>query len=203
MIKKVFWKTAKSSITYWFIISLCLVLSCGQNYVPKPKGYPRIALPEKNYQVFDTNYPYSFEFPQYAIIVADKDTSSEPYWIDVIYPRFRGQLHVSYKTISKNLTQLTEDTRKFAMKHIPKASNIDEEPYVNESRRVFGIIYSIYGAGTASTYQFYLTDSSEHFLRGALYFNMAPNNDSLAPVIDFIKEDIKHMIYTFNWKSNF
>jgi gliding motility-associated lipoprotein GldD len=88
----------------------------------------------------------------------------------------------------------------FAMKHITKANSIDEKIINNSNDRVFGLIYNISGSGAASTYQFYLTDSTSHFLRGALYFYFKPNNDSIAPVIDFIKQDINHLIKTFRWK---
>ena len=182
---------------------IIIITSCGQNYVPKPKGYPRIALPEKKYQKFDTSYPYSFEYPKYSYILPDKDAIAEPYWINLIFPGFDGQVHISYKRVHENLQKLTEDTRKFAMKHIPKASSINDSLYTDPERDVHGIIYNIHGAGAASTYQFYLTDSSKHFLRGALYFNMIPNNDSLAPVIEFIKQDIDHIMNTLKWKSNY
>ena len=87
------------------------------------------------------------------------------------------------------------------MKHIPKASDIKEIPYSNKEHKVYGLVYDIRGSGAASPFQFYLTDSSLHFLRGALYFNMIPNNDSMAPVIDFIEEDMNHLIETLQWNN--
>ena len=87
-----------------------------------------------------------------------------------------------------------------AFKHISKASSIENRVIINPEAKVFGLIYEIKGMGAASPYQFFVTDSSSHFLRGALYFNMIPNNDSLAPVIDFLKEDIEHLLLSLKWK---
>jgi gliding motility-associated lipoprotein GldD len=180
---------------------ILLVISCDNNYYPKPRGYFRIDLPEKSYVVFDTAFPYSFEVPVYAKILPDTDPQAEPYWINVSFPQFRGILHLSYKKINGNLTNYLEDTRTMVMKHIPKASSIDNKAYENPEKKVYGLTYTISGVAAASPYQFYLTDSTRYFVRGALYFNSVPNNDSLAPVIDFLKEDINHLIETFEWKE--
>jgi gliding motility-associated lipoprotein GldD len=178
-----------------------LVTSCNNEYYPKPRGYLRIDLPEKNYIAFDTAFPYSFEFPVYARVLPDTDPHAEPYWINISFPQFKGILHLSYKKINGNLTQYLEDTRTMVMKHIPKASSIENKVYENPVKKVYGLSYTISGVAAASPYQFYLTDSTKHFVRGALYFNTVPNNDSLAPVIEFLKEDINHLIETFEWKE--
>jgi gliding motility-associated lipoprotein GldD len=86
------------------------------------------------------------------------------------------------------------------MKHIPKATAIDSKQFIDEKNHIYGLTYTISGTEAASPFQFYLTDSTRNFIRGALYFNTIPNNDSLAPVIDFLKQDIIHMIETFRWK---
>jgi gliding motility-associated lipoprotein GldD len=126
--------------------------------------------------------------------------SSEPYWINVDFPRYQGRIHISYKPVHENLNEFLEDSRTFVVKHIPKADAIDDSLIFRPEDRVFGLIYYIEGTQAASPCQFFVTDSSSRFLRGALYFNVEPNNDSLAPVIDFIREDIRHMIKTFRWK---
>jgi gliding motility-associated lipoprotein GldD len=180
---------------------VALMASCGGEYYPKPRGYFRIDLPEKNYTRFDSIYPYSFEFPVYSKFTPDTDPHAEPYWINISFPQFSGTLHLSYKRINGNLNDYLEDTRTMVMKHIPKASSIDNKAYENREKRVYGLTYTISGVAAASPYQFYLTDSTRHFVRGALYFNTVPNNDSLAPVIEFLKEDINHLIETFEWKE--
>lgn len=182
--------------------SLAFLLSgCGDTPMPKPRGYFRIDLPERQYRSFDSTLPYAFEYPVYAKISPDPHALNEPYWINIDYPRFRGRVHFSYKAVNNNLSQFTEDAHALAMKHIPKASAIEEIRIDNEASDVHGLVYDIKGSGAASAYQFFLTDSTRHFVRGALYFNVLPNNDSLLPVIDFIKGDIMHMLETFRWKN--
>jgi gliding motility-associated lipoprotein GldD len=176
------------------------MLSCNEEYAPKPRGYFRIDFPEKSYIRFDTAFPYTFEYPAYASVVPDTRPSSDPYWINVDFPQFKGRIHISYKPVHENLNKFLEDSRTFVVKHIPKAEAIDDSLIYRPEDRVFGLVYYIEGAQAASPCQFFVTDSSSHFLRGALYFNVTPNNDSLAPVIDFIREDIRHMIQTFSWK---
>jgi len=186
-----------------FCISLFFITSCVNNksYFPKPKGYFRIDLPEKRYILFDSTCPYTFEYPVYARVVPDKGTNAEPYWINVDFPHFRGRVNISYKFVKNNLTRYAEDAYTLVMKHIPKADNIDNERIDIKEHNVYGLIYTIEGTGAASPCQFFVTDSVANFVRGALYFNTTPNNDSLAPVIDFIKEDIQHLIKTFRWKK--
>ncbi len=183
------------------VASMATLIGCGDTYMPKPRGYFRIDLPEKEYQVFDTTYPYTFEYPVYAIISPDNNAANEPYWINIDYPLFKGRIHISYKAVNNNLSKYTEDAHALVMKHIPKASAIEEIRIDNEMADVHGLIYDIKGSGTASVYQFFITDSTHHFVRGALYFHVLPNNDSLAPVIDFVKSDIQHMLESFRWKT--
>ncbi len=177
-----------------------VISGCGDNSVPKPRGYFRIDLPEKNYKVLDSIFPYKFEYPVYAVIHKDLHAPDQPYWINVDFPKFKANLHLSYKVVNNNLSTFSEDAHSLVMKHIPKASAIEEIRIDNPETNVHGIIYDIQGVGAASPYQFYITDSTTHFLRGALYFNALPNNDSLAPVIKFLKEDIMHLLETTSWK---
>lgn len=178
------------------------MIACGGDYYPKPRGNFRIDLPEREYIVFDTTFPYSFEFPVYARLYLNPAKGVDhDYWMDIDFPRFRGKVHLSYKTINDNLYEYIEDTRTMALKHISKASGIKTDTYFNDSEYVYGLTYAIDGVEAASPFQFYVTDSTKHFVRGALYFGVVPNNDSLAPVIEFLKEDIRHMIESFKWKE--
>lgn len=178
-----------------------LFSSCTEDYTPKPRGFIRIDLPEKEYQPIITDCPYVFETASYGKYVPDLRTQSDPCWFNIEYPQFKAIVHFSYKPIKGNLAEYLEDSRALTNKHISKASGIDEALILKDDSRVFGTIYSIEGSQTASPLQFHLTDSTDHFLRGALYFKVSPNNDSLAPVIDFLKEDMLHLIETLNWKS--
>ncbi len=188
----------------WLVLILFLgsVSDCDNNYQPKPRAYFRIQLPEKEYKVFQSpNFPYSFHIPVYAKITPAKN-QTEKYWMNILYPNFHAQLHISYKTINNNLDTLLNDVHKMMSKHIPKANAINEQLYVNEDNQVYGMAYEIKGSEAASPFQFYLTDSTSHFLRGALYFNFSPNNDSLKPIIDFLQTDIREMIDSFRWKDD-
>jgi gliding motility-associated lipoprotein GldD len=184
----------------FFIFYFLLFTSCNSDYQPKPKGYFRIDLQKKAYLKFDAGYPYSFEYPVYSNILPDTEKNAEPYWINIDFPKYKGKIHISYKFVKNNLNKYLEDSRNLVMKHIEKATSIDERIINNHNNKVYGLAYNIRGTGAASSYQFYLTDSTSNFLRGALYFYLVPNNDSLAPVIEYIKQDIDHLIKTFKWK---
>lgn len=189
------------NLLLFFILSI-LIIACDSNYVPKPKGYFRIDLPERHYVKFDTTYPYTFEYPDYAKIMFRPDKEVNKYWMNLSFPCFRGELNVTYKALENfdDFKQYEKDTYEFMSKHVQKASSINDKVIKNDSAKVYGLVYEIEGIGAASSYQFFLTDSSKHFFRGALYFDARPNNDSLAPVISFVKEDLEHFIKTFRWK---
>jgi len=189
------------------LILICLSLySCKPaTYIPKPRGFFNITFPKHDYKAFDQpGFPYSFEYASYANVI--KDTSffgqkpENPYWIYVDYPSLGGRLYISYKEISgvKDLAKMLEDTHYMSYFHSKKADYIEEPPFKNPNG-VSGILYTI-GGNAASAYQFIATDSVHHFLRGALYFDVTPNADSLRPVNEFIKKDIEHMLYTLKWK---
>ena len=181
---------------------IMVMSSCSNEYTPKPRGYFRIALPEKKYTVLDSIYPYTFEYPAYAVITNDPQSPEEKNWINIEMPAFHGRIHISYKPLTEknSLVQYTEDTRTLAFKHMAKASGIRQIAIADPDRKMYGIVYEINGMSAASPYQFYLTDSTRHWLRGSLYFDAIPNNDSLAPVIDFVKTDIQHLFETIRWK---
>jgi len=186
-------------------ISLITFSSCGDDeddevFIPKPKGYPRVDFPKKTYRLYDSLCPYSFEIPTYSRISNDKHKGADPCWINVDFPRYNAQIHLSYKTVTNNLDTFLNDSRDFAIKHQIKATGLDETIIIRDSAQVYGLVYDISG-NTASNVQFYLTDSTHHFMRGALYFNSVPNIDSLKIVVDFLRQDIVHMIKTFEWKG--
>lgn len=187
----------------YILFSLVIIVffqACDEQYTPKPRGYFRIDMPQHEYVSLDSTFPYSFEYPEYATIGPDPFAPDEPYWLNIDFPAFKGRVHLSYKKIDNNLSEYLEDSRQFVMKHIPKASAIDDSLINNRERKVYGLIYFIDGMGAASPCQFFVTDSTTHFVRGALYFDVVPNNDSLAPVIAFINKDIDHMLNTFEWR---
>jgi len=170
-------------------------------YSPKPRGFFKINFPEKNYRMYDSVCPYSFEIPVYANMSQDKHMGAEPCWLNLNFPQFKATVHLSYKSVTDtNLNRFLEDSRDFAIRHQIKATGLEETVVIRDSANVYGLVYDISG-NTASSVQFYLTDSTKHFLRGALYFNTVPNIDSLKIVIDFIRKDILHLVQTCKWKN--
>ncbi len=179
-----------------------LLLSCGGNYSPKPRAYFRIEFPEKKYQTYQAECPYRFDYPIYTKIHPAEDKNAKPCWMNLDYEEFNARLYLSYYPVvsRKQLDQLMEDARSLAFKHSIKASAIDEAIIHYPNRKVYGIYYTIEG-NTASSVQFFLTDSTKNYLRGALYFNETPQMDSIRPVLQFIKKDLDVMIKSFEWKK--
>lgn len=183
------------------LLLLVMAVSCGDNTPqPKPRGYFRIDLPEKQYVSLDTVRRYRFEYPTYATITPDYYSLDEKDWVNVEFPRFKGTIHISYKNVDGNLYDYVEDSYRMITKHMAKATGIRDSVVINKEKNVYGLVYYLDGEGVASPLQFYLTDSTLHFLRGSLYFNLYPNNDSMQPVIKFITDDVKHLINTLEWK---
>jgi gliding motility-associated lipoprotein GldD len=184
--------------------SLIIFTSCVNDedeiYIPKPKGYFRIDFPKKEYRVYDSICPYSFEIPTYAFIDNDKHLNAEPCWLNINFPKYNAKIHLSYKVISNNLDTILNQSRDFVVKHQIKSTGIDEVVIIRDSAKVYGLVYDISG-NSASNIQFYVTDSTHHFMRGALYFNSVPNIDSLKIVVDYLRTDILQMIKTFKWKN--
>lgn len=180
------------------LFAFCLS-SCEEDYTPKPRGYFRIDIPQPNYKHFKPNdCPFEFNINKLAFIIPDKDGLQEACWYNIYYPKFKATIHLSYKKIENNLNVMIEDSRSLVYKHTVKASDIQEFPIVDDSVGVYGLVYELEGE-VASLMQFYLTDSTSHFFRGALYFNVVPNHDSLAPISAYIKHDIKQLVNSFSW----
>jgi gliding motility-associated lipoprotein GldD len=187
-----------------FLIALICLSSCKSesDYSPKPRGYARIYFPERVYRQYHTDCPYTFTYPTYAIVEPDRTAGASSCWINLQLPQFNGTLHLSYQPITskKVFNELIEDAHTFAFKHTVKATSIDEGIIRYPDRKVYGIYYTIDG-NAASSAQFFLTDSTRHYLRGALYFNTQPRLDSIQPVLDFVKKDMAVLIKSFKWIS--
>ncbi|MBQ3355187.1 MAG: gliding motility lipoprotein GldD [Bacteroidales bacterium] len=188
-------------ITFIGLIILAMV-SCGEpdRPLPKPKGYFRIDLPEKNYVSVDTIEKYAFEVPSYAVLTGDPFSPQEKNWINVEVPQFKASIHLTHKDVNGNLSEYLEDVHTMLTKHLQKANGMNDSLIVNPEHQVYGMLIEMDGKGVATPLQFYLTDSTANFVRGALYFNFVPNNDSMQPVIDYLRQDIDRMISTFEWK---
>jgi len=168
---------------------------------PKPRAFYSLSFPEKKYQPYQSDCPFTFEIPDYANVEPSKDKSAAPCWLNVKYPLFKAQLYLSYGEVKNNLPKYLADARELAVRHQVKASGLEQQVILRDSAKVFGLLYDIEG-NTATALQFYVTDSTKNFLRGSLYFNCRPNIDSLKIVIDYLRQDVLHMIQTFKWKED-
>jgi len=177
----------------------CLFYSCSKTSIPRPYGYFRVDLPQHNYRTIDTlNLPYRFDLPDNVRLIS-RQADGESYWIDLYYPKLNASIYCSYKPVKGNLIDLLEDTRKIVYKHSVRADGIGEKVFDHPENNVHGILYDLKG-NTASSVQFILTDSTHNFFRGALYFNNVPNKDSIAPMANYIREDVIRIMESFVWK---
>jgi len=185
--------------------SVLLLTACNSPYTSKNKGYSKLSFPVKSYQVFNQpTAPYSFEYPRYAIIdenVNEQRTGLQKgKWLNIRFPGQEATIYISYIAIqAKQLDTLINDAYTFANNHNNRASSIADSVFKNK-QGVEGIFFTI-GGEVATPYQFFVTDSTHHFFRGALYYDATPNQDSLAPVNAFLLKDIQHILNTFRWKK--
>jgi gliding motility-associated lipoprotein GldD len=204
-----------------FVLAI-IIFSCNSNYTPRTKGYFAIDFPQHQYQAFNEQAsPYSFEYPLYAHISRDTNyfdpSPDNPYSVNIDYPSFNAKIYLSYKTIGgksvyriktgsgfkdsssvNTFDKLREDAYKITFKHTSKATSIEDSAFVTPNG-VGGVFFTV-GGNAATGKQFFATDTSKHFLRGALYFDATPNEDSLNIVYDFLQKDMQHMINTLKWK---
>lgn len=206
----------------WFLFSL-FFYACNSPYTSRKEGYYKINFPQKKYILFDNaGFPYSFEYPVYAQVARDSSyfdsASNNPFWINIVFPSFNGKIYISYKTIGgtsiykvkmpdgkysdsvgkNNFEKMVNDAYNLTFKNDIKAYSI-QDSVMHTPNDISGIFFKLAG-NVATANQFFLSDTLHHFLRGALYFDATPNEDSLAPVNAFLKEDMKHLINTLRWK---
>lgn len=189
----------KTASNLFIAASVVFFIGCRGNIVPKPRGHFRIDLPAKSYVTYDNACPFIFEYPAIGKISYDVGKITEPCWFNIEFPEYKAKIHISYKMVNNNLPVILEESHEFAYNHAIKADAITEQPWINSENNVYGILYDIKG-NAASSVQFYLTDSVKNFIRGALYFSVQPDEDSLAPVIKYFRDDIIHMVETLKWK---
>lgn len=178
------------------------IYSCQQNHVPKPKGYNRIDLPYPSYQNLDYDLPYSFEHSAHSTVEPDSFNMEEKTWVNLHYKNWDARVHLTYKPVEgsrENLKAYLNDALSLTSKHQIKAYGI-EEGVIQNPQGYTGLVAELSGE-VPTQFQFYVTDSTQHFLRGALYFKTAVKNDSLAPIIEYIKVDMMHLINSLEFKD--
>jgi gliding motility-associated lipoprotein GldD len=192
-------KNRRLPAVLFLMLIFSALISCREHYTPKPKGYIRIDYPEKKYTSYTAAQGYSFEYPVYGRV--SKDSSGiHPDWLNIDFPQFAGTIYLSYMKINRNPGNFANESRDLAYKHSIKAESISENLINFPDRKVYGIFYDIKG-NAASSVQFFVTDSVTNFIRGSLYFNAEPNQDSLGVVIQFVRKDVEHFINTLEWKE--
>lgn len=175
-----------------------LLWGCGEDPVPKPRGYFRIDLPERTYVPWENGRGMAAEMPA-AARVTERSAEGEARWYDVRYKGMRATVHLTWSPVNGSIRSLIEDAHTFKSAHGAKARKIGHERLLRDSVRVYGTLFDVEG-DVASPLVFYLTDSTDNFLYGALYFDTRPNADSLAPVTDRIRADMRHMAATLRWQ---
>ncbi len=175
------------------------LVACQRVVAPKPYGYFRIAIPDAAYTWYaPAHYPYAFLLSDNAV-VESRTGKDEQYWIDIHYPSLNTTIHCTYKPIHGNLRALSRDMQEFLFGHSRVASAIPEQEYANPEQHVWGVFYELLG-DVASPIQFVLTDSTDHFFRGSVYCNTVPNQDSLAPIYDYMRHDVRILIESIQWQ---
>ncbi len=177
------------------IFSALFLVSCGKDSVPKPSGELRLEYPAPTYQKFDGGCNYTFEMSDFAKISPAK----KPCWFYLNYPKMKGKVFITYYPVKGDLQAHIAESEKMVYEHTVRASAIDTKSFSYPDKKVFGNFYELKGQ-TASNIQFYVTDSSRHFVTAYLYFNTRPKPDSLAPAVDYVKKDLQHLLETFEWK---
>ena len=193
-------------ICVFSVISI-LIVGCFNSYTPVPreKAYFRVDLPEHDYVGYDSDCPFTFEYPKYAMLNRDSiyfnQAQTNPCWFNLEIESFKATIHITYNSINQpeDIDRYLNDSHDLSWKHTVKASFIKEEMLEDVSKSLYGRIYHI-GGNAASPYQFYLTDSAKHFLRASLYFASKPNIDSMGLVVEHVVKDTEHLINTFSWK---
>ncbi len=177
-----------------FFILIVSFFSCKKDVLPKPSGYLSLDYPDPKYVNFDKNCSYSFDINDVAIVTEKSNCNFE-----INYPKMKATLYLSYKPVTNNIKLLLKDAQKLTYEHVIKADDIIEQPYINADKKVYGMFYSVNG-NAATNAQFYVTDSTKHFLDCSVYFYAKPNFDSIYPATDFIKKDMRKMMETLKWK---
>lgn len=170
------------------------VFSCKDDVFPKPSSYLRLDYPEAKYVNFENQCPFTFEMNSEAVIKGEKNCG-----FTISYPKMKATIYLTYKPVNKDINLLLRDAQKLTYEHVIKADDILEQPYLNPSKKVYGMCYQVDG-NAATNSQFYVTDSIKHFVTGSVYFYAKPNFDSVMPAASYIRNDMQRLMETLKWK---
>lgn len=175
-------------------ITLSSVFSCKDDVLPKPSSHLRLDYPVANYVNFENECPFTFEINSEAIIKGEKECG-----FAISYPKMKATIYLTYKPVHNNINSLLRDAQKLTYEHVIKADDILEQPYLNPEKKAYGMFYQVDG-NAATNSQFYVTDSTKHFVIGSVYFYAKPNFDSIMPAASYIKNDMQRLMETLKWK---
>ncbi|MBO6533180.1 gliding motility lipoprotein GldD [Allomuricauda sp.] len=180
---------------FLFLALAVFSIGCKEEVLPKPKAMLRLEYPKADYQTADTDCVYTFDQNSLSNIKENKDCS-----LVLDYPMMKGSIYLTYKPVQGNLDTLLVDAQKLSYEHVVKADNIVEQPFINQEDGVYGMFYEVSG-NAASQSQFYVTDSTDHFVTGSLYFYAKPNYDSILPAAMYLQNDIRRIMESLRWKE--
>jgi len=194
-------KATYNQILFYSFTSCLLLVSCNEKMpIPKPPLYLKVDLPPHKYEQFSDNCPYKFEKAKIYKIKSVEENGVMTCHKDIELDVLKGTINFSYIHMTEPLASYVNYANDRVGEHKIKATGIKSELILNPDKHVFGALFSLQG-DVATPFQFYLTDSINHFASGVLYFNSVPNYDSLRPSIDYVYKDIRHLIETFEWKE--
>ncbi len=186
---------SKKNLLFSFTIILAFTFySCKNDVLPKPSAYLRLDYPEAQYISHKDGCPFTFDVNTNAIIKQKSDCSFE-----INYPKMKATVYLNYKPVNNNIDNLLRDAQKLTYKHVIKADDILEQPYINRDNKVYGMFYNV-GGNAATNTQFYVTDSTKHFVAGSVYFYAKPNFDSIMPAASYLKNDMQNLMESLKWK---
>ncbi len=178
-----------------YLFFAIFMVSCQQETpIPKPKAQIRLEYPQGQLATLETAN-FSINYNKRAIPKENKDMA-----FTLEYPEMKGAIFLSYIPITDNLTKLTQDAKRLSYEHAAKADNIVEQPFVNPDAKVYGSLFEVQGNAASQT-QFFVTDSTTHFLTGSVYFYTKPNYDSILPAAAYLQNDIRNIMETLRWKE--
>ncbi len=180
--------------TIFLIIGVSVFISCKDDVLPKPAGQLRLDYPIAEYAAFSSDCPFTFDINEDAKIKADKDCG-----FSIQYPKMKATIFLTYKPVNGNIEKLLRDAQKLTFEHVIKADDIMEQPFLNRDKKVYGMFYRVNG-NAATNAQFYVTDSTRHFVTGSVYFYAKPNFDSIMPATSYVKDDMQHLMESLQWK---
>ena len=183
------------------LLLLFLLLACQEAYfTPKPFGYHRLDLKTPIYHWLNEKAPYKFLISDQAEVQPDRHYLARDHWIEIYYPEYEAVMNVSYKPIKNNsdsLARFFETSLRLTQKHHIRASSIDEYT-LKTAKGYHAVIHELEG-NVPSPMQYIVTDTMQHFLRITLYFPYSDKNDSIAPIITYLKQDMLKMLHSTEW----